>query len=137
MRLTHVGRNYPCLTDPNYGSITVDNSSTIQFAPNASISFLQLANWGKNYFLTNLFNNTGLCNFTSFCEGSGPYNDKGILDDDTVQITTYHYYRFSKSNVTLNATAVMASNITIIPVDVTLEGSQVHLIKCIIFAFKL
>ena len=31
----------------------------------------------------------------------------------------------------------MASNITIIPVDVTLEGSQVQLIKCIIFAFKL
>lgn len=47
VRLTHIGQNYPCLQDPNYGPVTQDNSSAIQFIPSVTMSFAQLANWGK------------------------------------------------------------------------------------------
>jgi hypothetical protein len=48
MKLTHIGENYPCLTDPNKGAKTSDNTSSINISPfNATISFLQLTNWGK------------------------------------------------------------------------------------------
>jgi hypothetical protein len=58
--------------------------------------------------------------------GSGPYNDKGILDDDTVQFTSYHYYRYVQSSITLNATVAMAEKIKVIPVDISLDGSTVR-----------
>jgi archaellum component FlaF (FlaF/FlaG flagellin family) len=58
--------------------------------------------------------------------GSGPYNDKGILDDDTIQISTYHYYDVAASTVNINATAKMATNTTILSTTVTLDGSQVR-----------
>ena len=50
MKLTHIGENYPCLTDPNKGAKTPDNSSAINVSPfNATMSFMQVANWGKSY----------------------------------------------------------------------------------------
>ena len=49
MKLTHIGENYPCLTDPNKGAKTPDNSSAIHLSLfNATMSFMQLANWGRN-----------------------------------------------------------------------------------------
>jgi hypothetical protein len=48
MKLTHIGENYPCLKDPNIGVKTQDNSSDVRISLfNATISFMQLANWGK------------------------------------------------------------------------------------------
>jgi len=51
MKLTHIGENYPCLNDPNKGTLTSQNSSSISILTyNASISFMQLANWGMYIF---------------------------------------------------------------------------------------
>ena len=127
LKLTHIGKNYPCLQDPNYGPVTPDNSSAIQSIPNVNISFLQLANWGKYFPIKLSFSYLGIYN-PSFAKGSGPYNDKGILDDDTIQFTSYHYYDIAVSAVTINATAIMASNTTVIPTQITLDGSVVR--KC-------
>jgi hypothetical protein len=67
--------------------------------------------------------------------GSGPYNDKGILDDDTIQISTYQVYSASMrvngtlrpSQVDINATAVLATDTNILPTTVTLDGSEVSM----------
>jgi hypothetical protein len=51
MKLTHVGENYPCLKDPNTGMKTSQNSSSLQiWSFNATMSFMQLANWGELIF---------------------------------------------------------------------------------------
>ena len=82
---------------------------------------------GVNIFQKN-FHFHILVFITLFAKGSGPYNDKGILDDDTIQFTSYHYYDIAVSAVTINATAIMASNTTVIPTQITLDGSVVR--KC-------
>ena len=58
--------------------------------------------------------------------GSGPYNSKSPLDDDTVQITTYHFSTsFSAIDVAMNATAVLATKVVPIPINISLTGSLV------------
>ena len=49
IRLSHIGRNYPCLVDPNKpGFVTKFNSSQADVdQETAMVNFNQLANWGK------------------------------------------------------------------------------------------
>ncbi len=55
--------------------------------------------------------------------GSGPFNSKSPLDDDTVQITTYHFATtLAQSLATLNPTAFMGSTTKTMPVDLNLNG---------------
>ena len=52
MKLTHIGENYPCLMDPNKGTTTSQNSSSVKVSIyNATMSFMQLANYGKFFLL--------------------------------------------------------------------------------------
>jgi hypothetical protein len=56
LKLTHVGGNYPCVTDPNLGPplpshtarVAIDNATN-----QGTIQFTMLSNWG---------NHTALCN---------------------------------------------------------------------------
>ncbi len=55
--------------------------------------------------------------------GNGPFNSKSPLDDDTVQITTYHFATtLAQSLATLNPTAFMGSTMMTMPVDLNLDG---------------
>ncbi len=49
--VNYIGRNYPCVYNPNIPPFTSDNSSNSNHPDlkTLEISFLQLANWGKNY----------------------------------------------------------------------------------------
>ena len=64
---------------------------------------------------------------TSFV-GSGPYNLKSPLDDDTVQITTYHYALSSTpETVNLTAMALKASKVVSMPIELSLSGNLVSI----------
>jgi hypothetical protein len=66
-------------------------------------------------------------------EGSGPYNSKSPLDEDTVQIKSYHFVSSSTpSTATLTVKASLASDVVSMPVDLVLNGLMV----CISF-FKI
>jgi hypothetical protein len=63
-------------------------------------------------------------------EGSGPYNSKSPLDEDTVQIKSYHFVSSSTpSTATLTVKASLASDVVSMPVDLVLNGLMV----CIYF----
>jgi hypothetical protein len=66
-------------------------------------------------------------------EGSGPYNSKSPLDEDTVQIKSYHFVSLSTpSTATLTVKAALASDVVSMPVDLVLNGLMV----CISFKKK-
>ena len=51
--LSHIGSNYPCARDPNKGTPTPHNTSSVVIGyPDSSLAFLQLYNWGNKTFFT-------------------------------------------------------------------------------------
>jgi hypothetical protein len=114
------------MMDPNKGTTTSQNSSSVKVAiHNATMSFMQLANYGKFFLLQST--QRGLAHMMIFVfEGSGPYNSKGPLDEDTVQIKSYHFVSSSTpSTATLTVIAALASDVVSMPVDLVLNGLMV------------
>lgn len=54
--LSHIGSNYPCARDPNKGTPTQYNTSSVVIGyPDSSLAFMQLYNWGNNKFTQQFF----------------------------------------------------------------------------------
>ena len=68
--------------------------------------------------------------------GDGPYYEKGPIDDDAVEITTYHFVSASfPAAVVLQATATMGSNVTPMPLNINLVGDLVSVLVYICWYF--
>jgi hypothetical protein len=58
--------------------------------------------------------------------GTGAFNGRSPLDDDTVEITTYHYVETSAvNNIIINTTAFLASSMKPMPISIKLTGNRV------------
>ena len=124
LKLTHIGRNYPCLRDPSLGPNTGQNSSTYKITQSNNkkyhqLDFRQLKNYGRKYFIHMICKISALIilgtgyfaqdinldadaiEFTAIYTHDNP--NIQIVDTDYLTISTYPYTDYTKLSTLLDA----------------------------------